>query len=65
MFVDPDGRERGNMLYGYARVSTKDQNEGRQIAALREFGVSDESIFMEKSSGKDFERIVYIWRHGG
>lgn len=47
------------MLYGYARVSSKDQNEGRQIAALMEFGVNERDIYIEKRSGRDFDRDVY------
>lgn len=45
------------MKIGYARVSSKDQNLDRQIAALNEAGV--ESIFADKQSGKDFERVEY------
>lgn len=47
------------MEYGYVRVSTKEQNEQRQMIALREFGLKDEQIFMDKQSGKDFERKNY------
>ncbi|KWX86350.1 DNA recombinase [Paenibacillus riograndensis] len=45
--------------YGYARVSTKDQNEDRQISALREQGIPDEYMFIDKASGKDFQRPEY------
>lgn len=45
------------MIIGYARVSSKDQNLDRQIAALNEAGV--ERIFADKQSGKDFDRIEY------
>ena len=45
--------------YGYVRVSSKDQNEERQIWAMREFGVEEKNIFVEKQSGKDFERPIY------
>ena len=45
--------------YGYARVSSRDQNEERQIIALRGFPVRDEKIFIDKQSGKDFERPAY------
>ncbi len=45
--------------YGYMRVSTKDQNEDRQRIALLEFGVSEESIYLDKQSGKDFQRPGY------
>ena len=47
------------MEYGYARVSTKEQNEQRQLIALREFGVAERQIFVDKQSGKDFERRSY------
>lgn len=47
------------MEYGYVRVSTKDQNEQRQIVALLSFGLSRENIYVDKQSGKDFERKNY------
>ena len=47
------------MIYGYARVSTREQNEERQLIALREYGVSDKNLFIDKQSGKDFEREKY------
>lgn len=47
------------MEYGYVRVSTKEQNEGRQVVALREFGIEARRIYMDKQSGKDFERTGY------
>lgn len=46
-------------IYGYVRVSTKEQNEDRQIIAMREIGVPEENIYMDKQSGKDFERPQY------
>lgn len=46
-------------IYGYVRVSAKDQNEARQLSAMREFGVSEEHIVIEKMSGKDFQRPRY------
>lgn len=46
-------------MYGYIRVSTREQNEDRQRIALREFGVADGCVFMDKQSGKDFERPGY------
>ena len=46
-----------NNTYGYVRVSTKDQNEIRQVNAMRDFPVSQ--IFVDKQSGKDFERPAY------
>ena len=47
------------MNYGYARVSSKDQNERRQLDALLDFGVQREKIYVEKQSGKDFNREKY------
>ena len=46
-------------IYGYIRVSTKEQNEARQEVALREFNVPENNIFMDKLSGKDFNRPQY------
>ncbi len=46
-------------IYGYIRVSTREQNEDRQLIALREVGVTDKFIFMDKQSGKDFNRPKY------
>ena len=46
-------------VYGYVRVSTKEQNEDRQMIALRELAVPEKNIFMDKQSGKDFERPQY------
>ena len=48
-----------NNVYGYVRVSTKDQNEARQVIAMREFGVDPRRIFIEKQSGRDFNRPQY------
>ena len=46
-------------IYGYVRVSTKDQNEARQLIAMSEFGIPAENIFIDKQSGKNFERPAY------
>ena len=46
-------------VYGYIRVSTREQNEARQKIALRSFPVPEENIYMDKMSGKDFERDAY------
>ena len=46
-------------IYGYVRVSTRDQNEDRQLVALRELQVPKKNIFIDKQSGKDFERPQY------
>lgn len=48
-----------NTVYGYVRVSSTDQNEDRQMIALSEVGVTKKNIFMDKMSGKDFERPQY------
>ena len=45
--------------YGYVRVSTKEQNEDRQIIAMGEFGVKSECIVLDKQSGKNFDRPGY------
>lgn len=45
--------------YGYARVSSKDQNEARQIHALKEFGVNADNIFLDTQTGSDFNRRSY------
>ena len=45
--------------YGYVRVSTKEQNEDRQLIALQEFPVLEKCIYMDKLSGKDFNRPQY------
>lgn len=47
------------MEYGYIRVSTREQNERRQLIAMREFGISENRIYMDKQSGKDFARKNY------
>ena len=46
-------------IYGYVRVSSTDQNENRQIIALHEKGVDDRNIYMDKQSGKEFDRPQY------
>lgn len=45
--------------YGYVRVSSKDQNEARQIIAMRDVGIPDSCIYVDKQSGKDFNRPAY------
>ena len=47
-------------IYGYIRVSTREQNEDRQLIAMNDFGVPSENIFIDKQSGKDFNRPAYI-----
>ena len=46
-------------IYGYIRVSSKEQNEDRQLIAMRNAQVPEKSIFLDKQSGKDFERPMY------
>lgn len=45
--------------HGYARVSSQDQNEARQLKALKDFGIVDRDIYIDKQSGKDFNRVEY------
>lgn len=45
--------------YGYIRVSSRDQNEDRQLIAMKEFGIPDKNILLDKQSGKDFQRPAY------
>ena len=45
--------------YGYIRVSTKEQNEDRQVDALKTYEIPQKNVFMDKQSGKDFERPAY------
>ena len=47
------------MTYGYVRVSSRDQHEERQIIAMHEFGIEDKLIYLDKQSGKDFDRPQY------
>lgn len=47
------------MLYGYVRVSTREQNEERQLIALEEVKVLKKNIYIDKQSGKDFNRPMY------
>lgn len=46
-------------IYGYVRVSSKDQNEDRQMIAMRDINIPERNIFTDKQSGKDFERPMY------
>ena len=49
----------GTRTYGYIRVSTRDQNEARQIVAMLEFGVETQNLFIDHQSGKSFDRPAY------
>lgn len=51
--------EEKQKVFGYARTSTREQNEDRQIIALKEMGVPEKNIFLDKLSGKNFERPQY------
>ena len=51
--------DESNKVYGYARVSARDQNLDRQIDALNEFGVEPSMVFTDKASGMDFNRPAY------
>ena len=46
-------------IYGYIRVSSRDQNEDRQLLAIQQLSIAQENIFIDKQSGKDFERPQY------
>jgi len=47
------------MTYGYVRISTKDQNIDRQLTSMREQGVLDSNVYVDRQSGKDFNRSAY------
>ena len=46
-------------IYGYIRVSSRDQNEDRQMIVLKDLEIPEKNIFIDKQSGKDFERPQY------
>ena len=46
-------------IFGYGRVSSKDQNEERQVLAFKEYGIEERDIYIDKQSGKDFNREKY------
>lgn len=48
-----------NRKFGYIRVSSKDQNEGRQVEAMKKIGINERDIYLDKQSGKNFERANY------
>ena len=48
-----------NKIFGYARVSSKDQNEERQLVAFKKYGIDERDIYIDKQSGKDFNREQY------
>ena len=49
-----------NKTFGYARVSSKEQNEERQINAFKDFNIDERDIYVDKQSGKDFNRENYL-----
>ena len=51
-------------MYGYVRVSTREQNEGRQMVAMSKIRIPRENIYMDKQSGKDFDRPMYNFMLG-
>ena len=48
-----------NRKFGYCRISNSDQNELRQLIAMKEFGISERDVYIDKQSGKDFNRTQY------
>ena len=52
--------KKAGCVYGYVRVSSADQNEERQRIAMAQEGLKEKEIFMDKQSGKDFERPAYL-----
>ena len=52
--------KKAGCVYGYVRVSSADQNEERQRIAMAQEGLKEKDIFMDKQSGKDFERPAYL-----
>lgn len=62
MYISKKERKRGGKplkIYGYIRVSSHDQNEERQMTALKEIGIAEKNIYLDKQSGKDFNRPQY------
>ena len=58
-FYQQGGAALNGQVYGYIRVSSREQNEERQLISLREVQVPEENTFIDKQSGKDFERPQY------
>lgn len=53
-----------NKIFGYARVSSEEQNEERQIVAFKDYDIDERDIYIDKQSGKDFDREQYnILKH--
>ena len=51
--------EKKHNIFGYIRVSTKEQNEDRQLIAMRELRIPERNLYIDKQSGKDFDRPQY------
>ena len=51
--------EKTDRIFGYIRVSTKEQNEDRQLIAMRELHIPEKNLYIDKQSGKDFDRPQY------
>ena len=54
-----DQNMSSSVSFGYVRVSSRDQNEARQIEKMKELGIDERHIFVDKESGKDFDREQY------
>jgi len=52
-------------IFGYIRVSSKDQNEARQLKEMLDYGIDERDIFIDKQSGKDFNREKYLQLKNG
>ena len=52
-------KQTETQTYGYVRVSSRGQNEARQLLAMRQFGVAEERMYLDRQSGKDFNRPQY------
>ena len=57
--VGKGGTDVPENIFGYIRVSTKDQNEDRQLVAMQGLSIPEKNVYMDKQSGKDFERPQY------
>ena len=51
--------EKTDRIFGYVRVSTKEQNEDRQLIAMRELRIPERNLYIDKQSGKNFDRPQY------
>ena len=60
MYENVGGTDMNNRVYGYIRVSTREQNIERQLISLVKAGVKRENIYIDKQSGKNFERPAYV-----